>query len=195
MSFSGATHSMHDPPDWKKVRGLATATVASLLRIGWKLQSPTQWEDLFGHCHDIDKVRSKSIASNIRRDTRIGLWKKLGNRDSSYASLEGRPWLEPIQRLLNKKDTHDWHGAHKGMLKAIVSSGLWPAQRLHDAGYITDGLCTCGAPQTVKHILFSCPLTRSFRTDWGLSLFLQNRIRATPDSTLWSIGLVQHPLQ
>eukprot|EP00972_Heterocapsa_arctica_P027053 3979224-Heterocapsa_arctica.AAC.1 len=68
------------------------------------------------------------------------------------AGLSHRPYLTPISKLVNCKPKPDWTPQRYGMLKAIVSNGMWEQQRLWAAGLASGPNCLiCDCPGTAKH--------------------------------------------
>ena len=118
-----------------------------------------------GKQYNIFNIAPKSIAGRLREDVECFLWSKT----TEYQAVQPYPWLEPFKGLLRTKDTPSWGQPEKGMLRTVCAHGVWPLARLQQAGYDTDGLCLCGELDTLAHRLYQCPITHSYRMQYGRS--------------------------
>ena len=129
--------------------------------------------------------------------TRTFLWEHVSCfsscRSGTYSQLGGSPWIEPLRTLLEQKDKPSWGSKQKGLLRTILAEGCWPLDRLRHAGYATDGLCVCGEPHTLFHILWICLLTREFREEYGLDDEILEKVSSHPHLALWYNGLLPDP--
>ena len=71
-------------------------------------------------------------------------------RQSAEKNLKGaiaRPFLEPLQALLNRRCTSTWTEQHKAALRAFVGEDLGTQHRLWQFGLVSSSLCqACGEP-------------------------------------------------
>ena len=179
------------------VRGPATACASALKQIGWTVTALNKWRSREGVVNDIDVVCPRSLEHQIHHDTKFLLWSRVGChtpcRSGTYSQLVGRPWTEPLARCLNAKSRPEWDDKAKGLCRAILAEGIWPLWRLRLAGYSTDGLCVCGDRHTLFHIIWECPLTRTFRDSYGLDQDIFELLASSPHLSLWHNGLVADP--
>ena len=167
-TFSDAMVNV-EADDFKKVRGPASAAVASMKRIGWEPLTLITWKTCEGGVINIDDMCPRTVQELAMRDTETWLWN--ASTSAKITGIEGRPFLEPIKALLNTKESEEgsMSRAAKGMLRCLVAHGIWSPERLKAAGYDIEGVCPhCGGCGSLWHLIWDCPATYAFRLQWGL---------------------------
>jgi len=137
---------MRADQQWRVVCGPATATVATLGRLGWHLQD------------GVTVVTDRGVQLNLTRDSPARVaevvklaviewrWSRLASREPSLASPVGGPsfgpcW-RPIVRLLDPAvKVKGWSAQHRGALRSAVTNRQWPQQRKYRAGLVADPAC------------------------------------------------------
>jgi len=120
-------------------------------------------------------------------------------RHEYMGTMAHRPYLVPLQRLVNSRPSADWTPKHQGMLKAIVANGLWPQQRLWEAGLVSRPECNvCSCAGTLKHRNWHCLCTEPLRAGYGLpaAVLRLGRAHDGPEcqqQALWDHALVPDP--
>lgn len=174
------------------ITGPVSAMCRSLSSLGWHFKSaanPGCLVSSTGREIDILTSAPKSVALLIRQDVERVRWEKA----PQYSSIQPYPWIEPIVSLLNAKNKTDWGPVEKGMLRSVCAHGIWPAARLKEAGYQTDGLCLCGEPDTLGHRLYSCPITHGYRIQYNLAAELSQARLEQPHLSMWTDCLAPLP--
>ena len=110
-----------------------------------------------------------------------------------YSNIQPYPWIEPIVSLLNSSNKTYWGPMEKGMLRKVCAHGIWSGARLKEAGYITDGLCLCGEPDTLAHRLYSCPITHGYRIQYNMAPELNQARLEQPHLSVWTDCLAPLP--
>eukprot|EP00959_Pyramimonas_sp_CCMP1952_P420007 8797234-Pyramimonas_sp.AAC.1 len=87
----------------------------------------------------------------MQRQLEMTLADKWGAPPGSRVSFDlVRAAVRPKSRRLNKHQTF--------LVRTSAVEGHWTKERARLRGYQTDGLCKCGAADTVHHRLFVCSL-------------------------------------
>ena len=143
--------------------GPVSAAVRALSSIGWSFPSLGSVADLQGKSYNMLDTAPVTLEHLLR----IAVQQHLFVNSQQYSQVSPFPWLEPIRELFFCKDSVGWGPKEKGMLRCVCSHGVWTKSRLKACGYDTDGTCECGEEDTITHRLYSCPLTRVFREQYG----------------------------
>ena len=192
---------------WARVRGPATAFVASAAELGWTVQAAACVIDDRGCAIDLGRDSPGLVRQMVAASVRRWRWKRVASR---LPSLRRSPacaaFLQPIHRLLDPRN-HDttWTSAQAASLRSLVTDRQWPQQRLHTAGLADDPFCqlcvaTSGVrtPGTSVHRICECPCLESVR-----SRVLTPALRSiglpslgaldTVDTAFWTRGMVPLP--
>eukprot|EP00973_Karenia_brevis_P070772 9837268-Karenia_brevis.AAC.1 len=88
----------------------------------------------------------------------------------------------------------DWGAHQQGCLKAAVTGGLWPEERLFNAGLAPSNVCqSCfGAVGNGTHRLYGCANTAPFREEYNCPIMFQQAAQY-PDLPLWTRALLPDP--
>ena len=103
--FRGGTQ-----PNWNKVIGPASATVASLLSFDWRIDPDNLnlWGPV-GHAHlSIDEFCPRDLCVFMQNSIQICLWAHMSQATTTFSDIHGIPWLDPIRKLLFSKNTSDF---------------------------------------------------------------------------------------
>ena len=142
---------------WYSPKGPCAVAALSLKDAGWDIDpvNPFIWRDRCNKPHKVLDIPPRQVQKMVSDDLQTELWLNMASAKTVYHNLEGRPWLDPIRRLLNsKKQQASWGPKEKGMLRCLAANGFWTLERLRQCGYETDGLCKfCQKPLTVFHLL------------------------------------------
>ena len=148
-------------------------------KLGWypHCTCPWKWVHPTGPIIDLCAMAPFEVNIIAARDAQAVVWRQWTGGSSGGGTSTGstawtdpkptRPLLEPIIKLLAKKDINNWGWKQKACLRNYTSGGLWPAQRLFQAGLVDCPDCPCGLPQTNSHVCFSCDRTLGFRNQFG----------------------------
>ena len=71
--------------------------------------------------------------------------------------LEQGAYMGVVRRMLRHFETSG-QSDKAGVLMTIAAGATWPNERRRAAGYVTDGLCACGRPDTEWHAFWECEL-------------------------------------
>ena len=153
--------------------GPAGAMVASALRLGWKVPSPSCLRDQEGRIIDMDKI----CPIQVQLRAQEALMHKEACESGMARRIGGPPDLEPLRDYIKA-------GANKGSraagsLKALGEGGWWTQARLYEEGVqgVEDPFCrACGPgappqsrssfgprPGTLYHRCCECPATSGVR--------------------------------
>ena len=204
--FPEPSHSSHSNPvaartppyelqgAWNQIRGPASATLASIKRLGWTPVTPLVWRVGGGLEINIDMEAPSTIRTLAKRSARDTLWNAAARNHAPYSSLIDTPFLEPIYKLLAKRSSEAWTLAQKRLLRTLVALGVWSPMRLKEAG-LSDGKCWwCSQPEsTLWHLSWECTGTAMLRDVFG---FDDEAIRVASlpaHSSLWVTGLMVSP--
>ena len=137
------------PASWAEVRGPIGAAICEASRLGWQFDSATtiilhdgEVADLLVYSPAFLVVKAKE-AYQLKKKAELGT--KLG--------LPGPVGLEPVLRTLAAtKDPHS-----RAIIECFLSGGLWPNNRLAEAGFAVQASCDkCGRQDSVRHRLWEC---------------------------------------
>ena len=167
--------------------------VLTLARLGWKIKDLVSWETDIGLSISIDSLCPRAVKTLAHEAVDRMNWKVAVRNRPFLAPIGGRPLLEPIKAMINKSPGQDWGRQHMGMVTTVAAMGIWPMDRLKEAGYHTQGLCACGCPQTVWHLVWDCPLTRPFRVQYDLDQNLVTEAWRDAANPLYTTGLMRDP--
>lgn len=114
-------------------------------------------------------------------------------KTSQHQGIQPHPWMAPIVDLLKAKDKPGWGPDEKGMLRTVAAQGIWPAARLKEAGYLTDGKRSCGEVDTLSHRLYACPITQTYRLQYQCTQQFTDARAEQPSLPCWTNALVSFP--
>ena len=181
---------------WNTVNDGMMAVAATCKRISWTSFTPGCFLTEEGIKINCDVMCPKSIKLLADRATETAVLRQAVANDADLRVLgpQAVPWMLPLRRLVSQKPNENWNPLHQSMLRCCVARGLWPPQRLKDAGIIEDGSCyLCGGPGTVFHRVVHCPGRHSFRYNYGLPENTLTLARASPADPLWTRAIVPDP--
>ena len=149
---------------WKRVKGFASATFATLLDIGWEPKAPNVWVEPSGQIewtlHN-DKPGLKGLRKAILKTVKASIWARASSHHLGSGLGEGAD-LFALNRHLRRLERSGQYG-RAGMLKAVASGACWPRARRRQAGMDDAGLCPrCLAkgtrvPEDDFHRTWDCP--------------------------------------
>ena len=142
---------------WLRVVGVISATIATLLDIGWDPLEPDLWSDLRGDTWQIDpSVGAHLVLDLIATDIQKAIWAK-ASRHYAALGLESGVDLKVVRHLLKHFASEgDWQSY--AVCVAVVTGACWPLQRKFEAFLVTDPLCSRRGkcPETLLHRLWQC---------------------------------------
>ena len=130
---------------FSEVIGPAGAFIASSLRVGWRVPSPTAIMTLRGDILDLTTVCPKQLLKHAQRD----LSELEAATSSTAARIGGPPDLEPLRDFLSSSSARKVQGS--ASVRALGEGGWWPQQRLYseEVRGVTDPFCrACARPAT-----------------------------------------------
>ena len=140
---------------WLKVTRSTSATIASLLELGWTPAAPTRWlAPSSNRYFDLDD-RSATKATYELRDrlisaAKINVGKKASRHESSNGAEGGVDSAAMAKRMRRAERGGD--AARYTTLALSAAAGLWPQERFLSAGLILEEERTCkrcnSAPET-----------------------------------------------
>ena len=170
---------------FSRVRGPASATVATLMRLGWAIRDPITIVDKKGELMSFDQAPLTTKAV-ISESVETMIWEQYAAK-RPCSRLGGRPYLEPLRKLLCRPKGDEWSGQHIGMLRSVMADGIWSAERMHRAGYIIDPMCeACGVTASVHHTVYECCLTAPFRDSYDLAPTFLTAARNRKDDSFFT---------
>ena len=188
-----AAQKMPTPRDWGDVCGPFSAMKLSLRRIGWQQLSFATFRDAIGNEHNVSSIGPRMFTSLLRGAWRNRLSKiasdnlasklsfaisraeptdgEIGNRARQWESTNeaARPGIDLYHAtsLLRAKAGGEnlLNPLQCSCLTNFVVGGVWPQDRLYQAGYDVDlhcKVCKHGL-DSIEHRLFMCPGSRRAR--------------------------------
>ena len=137
---------------WAVVCGPATATVASLARLGWRFRDGLTMVTQMG----VELVLTQDPPARVAALVKEAAWQwRWGRVERCVPQLRpppGQPSLgpcwRPLARLLDPSvKVPGWSGELRGALRSAVTNRQWPQARKHRAGLVQDAACRlCMAP-------------------------------------------------
>ena len=135
---------------WRGIRGICSATVATLLQLGWEPTGPSDWTSPRGErfAASVDAVRNQETDFyELKAEIADSVARMIWSGASRYRNGEGLqevPDLTGARRQINKLRKDGEHVLANAMT-AVVTAGYWTAQRLIECGIETEPLCQdCG---------------------------------------------------
>jgi len=131
---------------WRAVCGPATATVATLARLGWSMRDGVTL--VTNHDVELDLTRDSParVQELVKAAVREWRWARVAGRIPSLAAPAGYPELgpcwRPLARLLDPAvKIKGWNAQLRGALRSAVTNRQWPQQRKFKAGLVDDPSC------------------------------------------------------
>ena len=110
----------------------------------------------WGRVVNVYEVSPSETKWEATRDAELSLWREWG---VGKVDPPSEPFLTPVKSVIRSLPNFE-----AGCLRNLVSNGLWPAARLHEAGLVASPLCTaCGLPADSTHELWRCDADKWFR--------------------------------
>jgi len=131
---------------WRLVCGPATATAASLGRLGWHLRDAFTMVTHRGVELHLCRDPPALVASLVKAAVIDWRWARVVSKEPSLASPVGCPpfgpcW-RPIARLLDPAvRSKGWNAHLRGALRSAVTNRQWPQERKHRAGLVEEPGC------------------------------------------------------
>ena len=144
---------------WCHAVGPATATWATLQRLGWKFAGPTAFVDAGGERIDLTAVSPLKVKERLVRAARQWTMKQ-GLRTAGFekaaAEVSRLDW-DWVRKVLHGK--HGGTAGERGGFRATLDGSAWTESRLWKAGYRADQVCACGHEAgNTPHRMLRCPL-------------------------------------
>ena len=182
MSFDSAA-ALGDRLTWRAVAGPAAATLLSLKRAGWTTRASDVWATPRGEEVHLDSVSPLDARKVLEEDYLDEEWKRLAGRRSAFSELAATPLLEPILQLLFSKKS-PLSSLQRAMLAAVAA----------DAHKGCPAVCPlCGDPNSVWHMVWSCPALAIYRHESDCPLDLRRCAEEGEGESLFSTLLVPNP--
>ena len=178
---------------WARVRGPASALVATLWRVQWTFESEWVWLDHCGQRFDVrsaapkDVIKAAALSVRNWQSERVAL-------SVGAPHLAVRVFLSPLRQLLFSP-VKGLSPRLSGLLRSVVVNLQWPQQRLWESGLVDDPLCTLCSdePGTIAHRAYRCHAHDIDRMVWNDEPLMQLGAAARLSDPLWSRGLVEDP--
>jgi len=136
---------------WRLVCGPATATAASLGRLGWHMRDALTFVTERGVVLHLCRDPPALVASLVKAAVIDWRWSRVAAKEPSLSSPAGGPqygpcW-RPIARLLDPAvRPKGWNAQLRGALRSAVTNRQWPQERKYRAGLVdAPGCCLCRA--------------------------------------------------
>ena len=131
---------------WSVVCGPATATAASLARLGWRFRDGLTMVTHTGAEVLLTKDPPARVAALVKEAVWHWRWARVERNVPKLRPTGGAPSLgpcwRPIARLLDPQvRTRGWTAELRGALRSAVTGRQWPQVRKHMAGMADDAQC------------------------------------------------------
>ena len=131
---------------WAAVSGPATATVASMARLGWRFRDGITFITQRGVEVSLKRDAPARVAALVKEAVIEWRWKRLERRVPGIRPPEGAPSLgpcwRPLIRLLDPAiKVPGWTSELRGALRSAVANRQWPQLRKFQAGLVSNPHC------------------------------------------------------
>ena len=163
---------------WSWVRGPATATCATLARIGWRFRDGLTLVTQRGVVLRLARDSPALVVSLAHEAVREWRWARVGRSVSSLRPQPHQPALGPCWRpLIRLMDPSvkvpGWSPELRGALRSAVCNRQWPQARKHQAGFTASPfclLCIPGGPMGLRQEADGRPALPCIGTLWHRSV-------------------------
>ena len=177
------------PDNWNKVRGPVGALKMCLEYVGWSMEDAFTFKDDFGVTRHLTASSPKFVATLVSQAWRKGPGEKGSQQAGAGTTWAPLPW--PCGGGAAQQQAPALSPVQAGTLCSFVTQAMWTEDRLQRAGYRSTGLCSCGAPDTPFHRLWTCPKTKTLRD----KQFKHHELMIIKDDRLLAMGLLTHPAE
>jgi hypothetical protein len=152
---------------WGRVKGPATAILATMHERGWTMGSPWTFTDPQGGTWDLSQALNlhEPLLQYWRDDLEKGVWRAAAHSRLGAGLQEGADFTEAKKFLARLREA----GQNKeaGLLECIVCAGLWTERRLCDTNRIDSSRCRrCGQEGADEvHHFWDCPDNANIQDD------------------------------
>ena len=182
---------------WRRVTSPISATIASLLHIGWSPVQPSHWlavDRSFQAIIGRGSWEDSQIVKAIEEEAELLAWRRASSRGFAAEELaQGPPCWEGVRRAAKKLRKLGLGDSVQGLHKVAVGGGVF-GERL----FLKQSCDRCGAEvETPEHRYYSCPANANIvgevERTWLLkSEWLVEAVnnRAAPERLLWCRGVL-----
>ena len=133
---------------WSLAAGPAAATILSMRRIGWDVDSASLWVSHRGRTFDVQTCQFHELLAEIRAAFGFSLWTDLGTQVKHPelaclaqpvgvgVAVEVGAVTAPLLTLLSRRGKNKLvEPAERAALRAVISGGIWDPFRKWEAGF------------------------------------------------------------
>ena len=209
-------HACEKRAKWNAVIGPMTATMATLIDLGWDLSTPGLWVDYTGKKWVPDLMADKQPVLDLVRDSAIEIIQTSAATGWCGKGLEhGVDWdatlalyrhiqelgadnmrdEDPLFQECLDQQAQVWPDTARSWLEALLTGAYWPQARYSAINPDASDLCSrCGKePETAFHLLWGCPCNgeiSDFRVSDTQVLIPQAHRHASEHTCLWLRGIL-----
>ena len=142
---------------WVAVRGIVSATICTLLDLGWQPSKANTWEDATGGVWEATEAPPGGdcdLAEQVAIDAHAPFWRRMECHTSGLSRAPDLTVYRKHRRRLERR--RDWR--MRGLLDTVATAAVWPAQRRHHADNAISPMCPrCGkAEESELHRVWQC---------------------------------------